>query len=78
MNEADVRAAKVAFLSQLGRPEWLRGVGIGKDGLGYFIKVNSSEPLPEGLVKTSFNGVRIIVDVVGDIRALKRPREHKA
>jgi len=72
MNEADVRAVKVAFMTDLGRPEWLRGVGIGKDAQGYYIKVNASTPLTNGTVKTTFNGVRVIVDVVGDIRALKK------
>ena len=71
MNLDDTRAVKVAFMSQLGRPAWLRGVGIGKDAQGYYIKVNASEALPEGTVPPTFNNVRVIVDVVGNIVAHK-------
>jgi hypothetical protein len=74
MTENEVRAAKVAFQFELtfnGTPPWLRGVGIGKDALGYFIKVNTEAALPEGTVASSFNGARILTEVVGDIRAFK-------
>jgi len=72
MTQDEVRAIKIAFQHQLTAssvPPWLRGVGIGKDEQGYYIKVNTGEALPEGIVASSFNGVRIVQDVVGDIRA---------
>lgn len=69
--EEEVRAAKIAFQHQLGRQPWLRGIGIGKDADGYYIKVNTGEPQK---LASSFNGVRIITEVVGDIRAFDRSR----
>ena len=68
MTEDEVRAAKIAYLHQLGRPAWLRGVGVGQDADGYYIKVNTGEPVK---LASTFNGVRIVMDVVGDLRPQK-------
>lgn len=60
--------AKEELKSLIGRPPWLRGIGIGQDDAGYFIKVNVSESnanLPSEVL-----GVRVKVDVVGDVMAL--------
>lgn len=69
----ETRTAKSAFQRHLvapGIPTWLRGIGIGKDSDGFFIKVNVNEALPNGTVPNSFNDVRIVTDIVGDLRAL--------
>jgi hypothetical protein len=58
---------KSAYARALGRPPWLRGVGVGQDAAGYFIKVNSSVPVR---LPAYYGAVRIFVDVVGNITAL--------
>jgi hypothetical protein len=55
------------YARMVGRQPWLRGIGIGRDRAGYFIKVNTSVPIR---LPPFYEGVRVFVDVVGDIRAL--------
>jgi hypothetical protein len=53
------------------RALYVDALAFGKDADGYYIKVNTGEPVK---VASSFGGVRIITEVVGDIRALDRSR----
>lgn len=63
--------AKEVLRSAMGRPRWLRGVGIGKDHKGYFVKVNVDVITPELRqdIPRDVDGVRVWLDAVGDILA---------
>lgn len=63
--------AKLALRSKLGRPDWLRGVGIGLDQNGHFIKVNVAEITPDvrERVPREVCGVPVQVEEVGEIVA---------
>ena len=65
----EATAAKATLRSNLGRPEWLRGVGIGKDDTGYCIKVNVASITAdvEASIPREIDGVPVHVEVVGDI-----------
>lgn len=66
--DEQARAAATAYqFSTLSSPSWLRGIGVGKDAYGYYVKVNTSKPVN---LSPTFNGVRVVVDIVGDIEAL--------
>ena len=54
---------------RLGRPPWLRGVGISKDAHGYFVKVNVAEAAGEVQVPEKVLDVRVKVHEVGEIEA---------
>lgn len=59
--------AKNALRSKLGRPAWLRGVGVGVDDKhGYFVKVNVGEITADVLdvLPDEVLGVRVQVEVV--------------
>jgi hypothetical protein len=66
-------AAKSVLRSMLGRPAWLRGVGVGFDEAGSFIKVNIGESTPDVLARIprEVDGVRVHVEAVGEIVALR-------
>ncbi len=63
--------AKSALKARLGKPEWLRGIGVGIcSARGHCIKVNVREGPIEGLdelVPAEFEGVPTLVEVVGEI-----------
>ncbi len=63
--------AKATLRSRLGRPDWLRGVGISRDERGHLVKVNVAEITPEVLLRIPdvLEGVRIQVEPVGEIVA---------
>ncbi len=63
--------AKNALRSQLGRPTWLRGVGVGFDDNGCLVKVNVDEITPEVLdqLPHEVSGVRVEVEAVGEVVA---------
>jgi len=66
----EVRTAKVALISTMGDPDWLRGVGIGRDLQGYYIRVNvASAEGVSAAVPSTWGGVRVHVEVIGDITA---------
>lgn len=67
----DAARAKSELRLRLGRPRWLRGVGIGRDAEGHFVKVNVAEMTLEvmALLPHDVSGVRIRVEVVGDVVA---------
>ncbi|MDC0746548.1 hypothetical protein [Polyangium mundeleinium] len=61
--------AKAALRAQLGRPEWLRGVGIGVQGDDHCLRVNVAALTEE--VSTALpgevEGVPVHIEVVGEI-----------
>lgn len=68
----EATGAKVALRSQLGRPEWLRGIGVGVDPDGYFVKVNVAAISADvkKQVPPQIGAVRVRVEAVGEITAL--------
>jgi hypothetical protein len=70
-----IKIAKNALKLTLGRPDWLRGIGIGADAQGYFIKVNVSKAIPDvtnqitAALSKNPDKVRIEIEEVGDIVA---------
>ncbi len=67
------KEAKDALRVQLGPRTWLRGIGIGFDDSNeHFVKVNVYELTDEvrAVVPNEVNGVRVLIDVVGNITAL--------
>jgi hypothetical protein len=64
--------AKGVLRSRLGRPEWLRGIGVGIDGNGYFVKVNVAALTSDvgKRVPPRLGSVRVQVEAVGEITPL--------
>ena len=65
----EVNTAKTVLRAQIGRPGWLRGVGIGCDKSGFFIRVNVDEITDDVKVPNEVSGVRVLVVPVGNIFA---------
>jgi hypothetical protein len=66
-------AAKATLKAQLGRPDWLRGIGIAADPEGNpYVKVNVAALTAEvqAAVPKSIDGVTIELEPVGDIKAM--------
>ncbi|MEO8284326.1 MAG: hypothetical protein ABI568_13160 [Pseudarthrobacter sp.] len=66
-------AAKTTLKSRIGRPEWLRGIGIAADPDGTpYVKVNVAALTPEvrEAVPEEIDGVLIRVETVGDIKPM--------
>ena len=63
--------AKETLRSAMGRPRWLRGVGLGQDRHGYFVRVNVDAITPELRedIPREVDGVRVWLEAVGDITA---------
>jgi hypothetical protein len=64
-----IKKAKEQLKLLIGCPVWLRGVGIGKDAAGHFIKVNVSDISKIIDLPSEIFGVRVKADFVGDIQA---------
>lgn len=68
--------AKATLRAQLGQPTWLRGVGISANPAGpagtFIVKVNVSDITPEVIsqIPNEIDGVRVLLEAVGDIKAL--------
>ena len=63
--------AKTHLRSSLGRPKWLRGIGVGLDDTGYFVKINVNTITSEirNAVPRQVNQVSVKLDAVGEIVA---------
>ena len=58
-------------VAHLGDPPWLRGIGITRVGGDFAVKVNVAEASVDTVVLPhSVDGVRVVVDLVGEMRAL--------
>lgn len=68
----EAREAKSVLKATLGKPEWLRGIGIGSDPSGAVVRVNVVDDTDEvrKAVPVSVNGVAVEIHVVGDAKAL--------
>jgi len=72
----EARAAKAILRTRIGRPSWLRGVGIGHDGAGnHVVKVNVATVTEEvrAQLPTNVGHVPVVVEAVGDIVSRGRP-----
>lgn len=65
----EARRVKIILRKRLGRPLWLRGVGLSTGREGYAIQVNVSEltPIVRESVPTTLEGVEIQLVAVGDV-----------
>lgn len=72
LSKSEVERAKAELKEQLGRPPWLRGIGIGGERGNYCLKVNVTSMTGEvrEQIPAVVAGVPVIVEVVGAIRAL--------
>ena len=73
----EARRAKECVKTLLGKPAWLRGIGIGSDSGGAFVvQVSVSELSDEvkRLVPSECEGVPVRVDTAGSARALAMSR----
>lgn len=62
--------AKAILRKRLGRPPWLRGIGVAKNESGsHVLKVNVSEKTPEvsATIPRAVGEVQIVIDEIGDI-----------
>jgi len=68
---AEAQQAKAVLKERIGRPSWLRGIGIGGEPGDYCVKVNVSALTDEvrAVVPSAVGGVRVVIDAVGTIRA---------
>jgi hypothetical protein len=64
--------AKATLKEKLGHPHWLRGIGIAGESGNYCVKVNVDVMSDEvrAAVPPAVNGVRVMINAVGNIRAL--------
>jgi hypothetical protein len=69
-------AAKARLRDRLGRPAWLRGIGIGADENGSpVVQVNVSELTAEvrAAIPSEVGGVPVRVDAIGEIEPHRGP-----
>lgn len=74
VNLIQARKAQEDLALKIGRPLWLRGIGISlQDYKGFLLKVNVQEITDEVLktVPTSVNGVPVCIEAVGTISAFR-------
>ena len=67
------KTAKGLLRERLGRPAWLRGIGIGLLPEGsFFVQVNVEQATPDVLqaIPDKVQGVQVRVEAVGKIRGL--------
>ena len=69
----EARAAKVKVGRMLGNHPDLRGVGIARSNGSFGLKVNLADARDAAVVPCDVDGVPVLVEVVGEVRA--RPPE---
>ena len=74
---AQARRAKIELKKLVGDDENVVGVGLTKDESGYAIKVNCKSEPKRSRVPSSVEGVPVVSEVVGTIRA-RPPRRRTA
>ena len=69
MNQQQAVFVKQLVRTRLGRPDWLRGIGIGCEGQDFYVKVNVAEITPnlQTYLQQHLSGLDVRIAVVGDI-----------
>ena len=69
MNQVQAMQVKQLVRTRLGRPDWLRGIGIGCDGQEFYVKVNVVEMTPhvQSILQHHLAGLDVRIATVGDI-----------
>ena len=69
------RAAKIAIISRVRELASVQGAGITDNGTGYAVQINLREmPDNEHMLPKTTDGVSIIYNVVGDVKAFSPVR----
>ena len=69
-DRAAARAAKSALASRLRAEPGVVGVGLARRDTGYVVKVDLADASAAGRVPGDVDGVRVVTEVVGAVRAL--------
>lgn len=69
-DRASARAAKSALSAALGADPGVVGIGLARRQSDYVLKVNLRDAEAAGRVPGNVDGVRVITEVVGTVRAL--------
>ena len=68
-DRATARAAKSALAVQLSALPGVVGIGLARRDAGYVVKVNLSDAGAASRVPGAVDGVRVVTEVVGAVRA---------
>jgi hypothetical protein len=71
-DRAAARAAKSALAAQLTGEPGVVGIGLARRDSGYVVKVDLADPGAAGRVPADVDGVRVVTEVVGVVRPLRR------
>ncbi len=69
-DRAAARAAKSTLAQQLSAQPGVVGIGLARRDSGYVVKVDVADSDAAGRVPHDVDGVRVVTEVVGTIRAL--------
>lgn len=69
-DRAAARAAKTALSAALGGDPGVVGIGLARRHSGYVLKVDLRDAEAAGRVPGDVDGVRVVTEVVGAVRAL--------
>ena len=68
-DRATARAAKTALAEQLSAVQGVVGVGLARRDAAYVVKVDLADPRAASRVPGAVDGVRVVTEVVGAVRA---------
>jgi hypothetical protein len=68
-DRAAARAARSALAAQLGTDPGVVGIGLARRDSGYVVKVDLTDASAAGRVPGAVDGVRVVTEVVGTVRA---------
>jgi hypothetical protein len=71
-DRASARAAKSALAERLTGAPGVVGIGLARRDSGYVVKVDLADPGAAGSVPGDVDGVRVVTEVVGVVRPLRR------
>jgi hypothetical protein len=68
-DRAAARAARSALAAQLAADPGVVGIGLARRDSGYVLKVDLADASAAGRVPDAVDGVRVVTEVIGTIRA---------
>jgi hypothetical protein len=68
-DRAAARAARSTLAAQLATEPGIVGVGLARRDSAYVVKVNLADPSAAGRVPDAVDGVRVVTEVIGTVRA---------